>query len=178
MNSYIKHIIEAFDFDSANTQKKNINAYDRLLPILEKVDKHTFCDITDEEYNILTSFVGVYKVNDRRSLKETIMSETTHVSRHNDIEGQMTLDSVGLQQTQERIKWLIDIGEIMARKYETVVTNPPYLGSSRFSTKLDTYVKDHYPDVKADLSMVMYRHKGRHYDGNTWEEYSAFPYGW
>ena len=73
MNSYIKHIIEAFDFDSANTQKKNINAYDRLLPILEKVDKHNFCDIIEEEYNILTSFVGVYKAKDRRSLKETVM---------------------------------------------------------------------------------------------------------
>jgi phosphosulfolactate synthase (CoM biosynthesis protein A) len=43
------------------------------LPILEKVDKHIFDDITDEEYNILTSFIGVYKVNDRRSLKETVM---------------------------------------------------------------------------------------------------------
>jgi hypothetical protein len=73
MNSYIKHIIEAFDFDNVNKQKKNINAYDRLLPILEKVDKHTFCDITDEEYNILTSYISVYKVKDRRSLKETIM---------------------------------------------------------------------------------------------------------
>ena len=73
MNSYIKHIIEAFDFNSANKKKKSINAYDRLLPILEKVDKHIFCDITDEEYNILTSFIGVYKVNDKRSLKETVM---------------------------------------------------------------------------------------------------------
>ena len=30
MNSYIKHIIEAFDFDSVNAQKKNINAKDLL----------------------------------------------------------------------------------------------------------------------------------------------------
>ena len=53
---------------------------------------------------------------------------------------------------------LIEQAIAMTQRYDVVVTNPPYLGSSRFSTKLDTYVKDHYPDVKADLSMVMYRH--------------------
>lgn len=36
--------------------------------------------------------------------------------------------------------------------------NPPYLGSSRFSTKLNDFVIANYPDVKADLSMVMYKH--------------------
>ena len=36
--------------------------------------------------------------------------------------------------------------------------NPPYLGSSRFSAKLNDYVVANYPDVKADLSMVMYKH--------------------
>ena len=34
MNLYIKHIVEAFDFNNINKQKKSINAYDKLLPIL------------------------------------------------------------------------------------------------------------------------------------------------
>lgn len=71
-----------------------------------------------------------------------------------DIEGQMTLDSVGLPQTQERIKRLIDIGETMARKYEVVVTNPPYMGISNGTGKLNDYVKKYYPDSKSDLYSV------------------------
>jgi hypothetical protein len=40
MNSYIKHIVEAFDFSSINKQKKNMNVYDILLPpIFEKLNK-------------------------------------------------------------------------------------------------------------------------------------------
>ena len=53
---------------------------------------------------------------------------------------------------------LIQVAEVMAQKYDVVVTNPPYLGSSRFSAKLNDYVVANYPDVKADLSMVMYKH--------------------
>jgi hypothetical protein len=47
---------------------------------------------------------------------------------------------------------------ILSQRYDVVVTNPPYLGSSRFSSKLQEYVNTHYPDVKSDLSMVMYKH--------------------
>ena len=52
---------------------------------------------------------------------------------------------------------LIRITEVMTLKYDVVVTNPPYLGSSRFSPLLDKYVKENYADVKNDLSMVMYK---------------------
>ena len=41
MNPYIKHIIEAFDFDSVNKQKKTVNAYDIIIEqkISEGVEK-------------------------------------------------------------------------------------------------------------------------------------------
>lgn len=53
---------------------------------------------------------------------------------------------------------VVKCAEVLAQKYDVVVTNPPYLGSSRFSTKLNDFVIANYPDVKADLSMVMYKH--------------------
>ena len=34
MNKFIKHIIEAFDFNSVNKQKKQINLYGQILDIL------------------------------------------------------------------------------------------------------------------------------------------------
>ena len=39
----------------------------------------------------------------------------------------------------------------MAQKYEIIVTNPPYMGSSGMSDKLSAFVKDTYPNTKADM---------------------------
>ncbi|MBS5426408.1 BREX-1 system adenine-specific DNA-methyltransferase PglX [Phascolarctobacterium succinatutens] len=75
-----------------------------------------------------------------------------------DVSGEMNLfDSFGIEATQQRLQELVAVGEVLAQKYEVVVTNPPYLGSSRFNDKLDAYVKEHFKDEKSDLSMVMYR---------------------
>ena len=43
---------------------------------------------------------------------------------------------------------------IMQRKYDVVVTNPPYMGSSGMGGKLGQFVKDFYPDSKSDLFAV------------------------
>lgn len=75
-----------------------------------------------------------------------------------DDEVQISLESAGVEQTAEELQKLIDLGETMARKYWVTVTNPPYLGKSRFSVKLGDYVNSNYPEAKADLSMVMLRH--------------------
>lgn len=74
------------------------------------------------------------------------------------LHGQMSFDTVGTDESQVKLKELINIAEIMEQKYHAVITNPPYLGNSRFSPKLDEYVKENYPMVKSDLSMVMYKH--------------------
>ena len=50
---------------------------------------------------------------------------------------------------------LVQTAQALGQKYHATVTNPPYLGSSRFSSTLDAYVKKKYADVKSDLSMVM-----------------------
>lgn len=49
---------------------------------------------------------------------------------------------------------LVQVAEAMAQKYDVVVTNPPYMGSSGMSAKLSDYVKKNYPDSKADLFAV------------------------
>ena len=56
----------------------------------------------------------------------------------------------------EQLLPLIKQAQIMAQKYDVVVTNPPYLGNTRFSAKLDSYIKSSYELAKADLSMAMY----------------------
>ncbi|MDY2636325.1 MAG: BREX-1 system adenine-specific DNA-methyltransferase PglX [Phascolarctobacterium sp.] len=55
---------------------------------------------------------------------------------------------------QERLQELIAVGEILARKYEVVVTNPPYMGVGGMGPKLATYVKNRFPKSKVDLFAV------------------------
>jgi len=40
---------------------------------------------------------------------------------------------------------------LLAQKYDVVVTNPPYMGSSGMSAKLGDFVKRNYPDTKSDM---------------------------
>lgn len=73
-----------------------------------------------------------------------------------DISGEMNLfDSFGIEATQQRLQELVAVGEVLAQKYEVVVTNPPYMGSSGMGVKLSAYVKQNYPDTKSDMSTVM-----------------------
>lgn len=71
-----------------------------------------------------------------------------------DVDGQISFDTYGLDETAKKLKELIEIGAIMAQKYEVVVTNPPYMGVSTGSTKLSSYIKKNYIDGKEDLYTV------------------------
>lgn len=54
----------------------------------------------------------------------------------------------------KRMPILIRQAKLLSRKYDVVVTNPPYMGSSGMNAKLSKYVKDNYPDSKSDLFAV------------------------
>ena len=49
---------------------------------------------------------------------------------------------------------LVQVAQTLAQKYDVVVTNPPYMGSSGMGAKLAEYVKKNYPDSKSDLFAV------------------------
>ncbi len=73
------------------------------------------------------------------------------------VEGQISLDTIGIDETQDRLLELIAIGEAMARKYEAVVTNPPYMAISNGTSKLIDYVSKCYQEWKSDLYSVFIR---------------------
>lgn len=55
------------------------------------------------------------------------------------------------------LKQLIQQAKLLSMQYEVVVTNPPYLNSSRFNPNLVEFAKKEYNDVSSDLSMMMYK---------------------
>ena len=56
---------------------------------------------------------------------------------------------------------LVRVAETLAQKYDVVVTNPPYMGTSNASTKVQEYVKKEYPDSKSDLFAVFIERCGK-----------------
>ena len=68
--------------------------------------------------------------------------------------GQMSMDTVGLDKTAAQLIQLIVQGKVLAQKYHVTTTNPPYMVISNSSPKLNEYVKNNYPDSKADLYAV------------------------
>ena len=75
-----------------------------------------------------------------------------------DDEGQISLESAGVEETAEELRKLIDLSETMARKYWITCTNPPYASVSNLSDAMRQYVKDNYPNSKADLFAVFIEH--------------------
>ena len=56
---------------------------------------------------------------------------------------------------------LVQTAEALSQKYDTVVTNPPYMGSSGMSAKLSDFVKKNYSDSKNDLFAVFIERCGQ-----------------
>ena len=51
----------------------------------------------------------------------------------------------------ERQKELKKLYRLLGQRYDVVVTNPPYINSSRMEDKLKDYVQNKYPETKTDL---------------------------
>jgi hypothetical protein len=54
----------------------------------------------------------------------------------------------------DKLPTIIKQAEVMSRKYEICVTNPPYMGNGGMNQKLQKYLKDKYPKSKSDMSTV------------------------
>ena len=56
---------------------------------------------------------------------------------------------------------LVKCAEVLAQKYDVVVTNPPYMAVSNAGAKVNDYVKKNFPDSKADLFAVFIERCGQ-----------------
>ena len=124
--------------------------------------KYFGAGLTDEEKkNALLQMEGLLNIlNDAKEYGSLLNVESydwellDRFVESSNIEGQISFDTYGLEETAEKLKRLIKIGRVMAWKYEVVVTNPPYAGTSNLSAKVNNFVKKNYPDSKADLFAV------------------------
>lgn len=67
-----------------------------------------------------------------------------------DIKGQAIFNDIIVGKIEKVIKY----SEYLSGRYDIVVTNPPYLGSSKFSPLLLKYAQDNYPNSKSDFCTI------------------------
>lgn len=53
--------------------------------------------------------------------------------------------------TKDRLERALEACEALRRRFDVVVANPPYMGSSSFNPFMSKWIKKNYPDVKSDL---------------------------
>ena len=78
-----------------------------------------------------------------------------------DSSGQISMETVGIEDTKERLLQMIAQGKVLGQKYWVAVTNPPYAGGSNLSIKVNNYLKKNYPDSKTDLFAVFIERCGQ-----------------
>lgn len=120
-----KNIIEYFT-DGDKDLKKDINS------IIEDM-------INAKEYG---SIINVNQVN----------FEALY-NRFEEIENEEFMNLYGMVAVEQLLP-LVKQAEILSSKYDVVVTNPPYMGSTGMNPKLSSYLKKNFNDTKMDLFAV------------------------
>lgn len=120
------------DFSPIERNKSMLQITGLLDKMIDATEYGTILNVENYEWYILHRFIE--SVND---------------------EGQMILDTIGIDNTKLKLESLIEFGQVMAQKYHVVITNPPYMGNGGFSSKLSEYSKEYYVDSKNDLYSMM-----------------------
>lgn len=132
-NTVNRNLLQYFGGDMEDLERNNaLNQLEGLLDTFTDAKEYgSILKVADCDWDLLRRFVE----NDR-------------------VEGQMAFGIDDLDETKKQLFFLLDIGKTMAQKYHVVSTNPPYMGVSNGSGKLNDFVKKHYPNSKTDLFAV------------------------
>lgn len=120
---------------------------------IEKPDVEYFCngkpELKDAMHTILTQ---LYDAKEYGSiLTITPQDWDTLYARFDEVADE---SSFHRESIRKKLLPLVRVAQTLAQKYDVVVTNPPYMGSSGMGAKLAEYVKKNYPDSKSDLFAV------------------------
>ena len=120
---------------------------------IEKPDVEYFCngkpELNDAMHTILTQ---LYDAKEYGSiLTITPQDWDALYARFDEVADESSLHRESIR---KKLLPLVRVAQTLAQKYDVVVTNPPYMGSSGMDAKLAEYVKKNYPDTKSDMSTV------------------------
>ncbi len=118
---------------------------------MEKAEREaTLQDMTE----LLDTFVDAKEYGSILTVKMYDWERLERFAIDSESEGQISFESVGLEETSATMIQIIEQGRCLAQKYEVTATNPPYMGGGSMGERLSQFVKNKYPDSKSDLFAV------------------------
>lgn len=124
---------------------------------IEKPDVEYFCngkpELKDAMHTILTQ---LYDAKEYGSILTITPQDWDDLyARFDEVADE---SSFHRESVRKKLLPLVRVAQTLAQKYDVVVTNPPYMGSSGMGAKLAEYVKKNYPDSKSDLFAIFIEH--------------------
>ena len=113
------------------------------FPLLEK-ERETLCYLL-EAFAKAKEYGSIIKLEERNY--EGLAAAWREMPKAENI-------SLWYDEIKRTVPQIIKQAIILTQKYDIVITNPPYMGSSGMGEKLSAYVKENYPDSKSDLFAV------------------------
>lgn len=150
--------------------------YDRRI-FSRGIQPHVYAIV--ESNGLDSSSVDYFTNNDPKLQKDfgTLMDELRDAKEYGSILNISQVDFAALYARVEEVRAdismfreivlnsilpLIQVAEVMAQKYDVVVTNPPYMGYSSFNPRMIKFAQKNYPDSKLDMS-TMFMESCKHY---------------
>lgn len=100
---------------------------------------------------LLDTFIDAKEYGSILTVKEYDFELLERFVSDNEPTGQISLETVGIEDTKEALLQLIAQGKVLGQKYWVAVTNPPYISGSNMNMKLNGFIKENYTDYKSDF---------------------------
>ena len=111
--------------------------------------------------SLLDTFIDAKEYGSILTVKEYDFELLEIFVSDNEPTGQISLETVGIEDTKEALLQMIAQGKVLGQKYWVAVTNPPYAAGSNLSMKVNNYLKKNFPDSKSDLFAVFIERCGQ-----------------
>ena len=158
--AYFTVMMKARQYDRRFLARKNADGepdvpQPHVLPICESngIDRSALADFINGDARLKKAMDSI--LTEMRDAKEygSILNITpvdfdALYARFDEVHDEFTLSRDTILTT---ILPLVQVAQMLARKYDVVVTNPPYMGASGMGAKLSHFVKEYYIDTKSDL---------------------------
>ena len=101
--------------------------------------------------SLLDTFIDAKEYGSILTVEEYDFELLERFVSDNEPTGQISLETVGIEDTKEALLQLIAQGKVLGQKYWVAVTNPPYISGSNMNMKLNGFIKENYVDYKSDF---------------------------
>ena len=108
----------------------------------------------DEYKTIRSDLNEIVSLFEKGKTFGSLITVPDHLVQRMESVGKTVDDKIGkwiLQSDVQNLAALVKQAQVLARKYDCVVTNPPYMGANFFNLRLKEYINTFYKDCKSDF---------------------------